>query len=432
MSSNPQSESLIIWFLLLDSDTGEPYKQAGDDKVSVSSFADVVDFQKAVKAENSNKLSSIDSSDLLVYKNKADFDKRNAEDGKGEPLESDSLVVGLGTSKIDALIVVVPSSIQAQLSSFTPCKHAFFNNICNTPETDGWLSFGESIPSTELNSLYIRESYREIATSIIESINKTIITGTPGVGKSLFLMYLLWKLVKDGERVLFIFSPYIVYYDGKGGVFVVETGPMPTPSNSDFWNKGLWCLFDAKNKKDTDLSKIPYDLCTCIVTTSPRREMVNDFKKSLNPNVFVMPLWTEAELEAIAPLFPNSHDWRNRFEILGGIPHNVLQNTTETPTLILEGACSDCTLDDCIRKIHAHSRITESSKAVHTLVHMSSVPPYTNSSVCYASPTAVHIIVQNKGLEINIRMRKLLGFCEGNPLIAALYGYIFEHYGKEL
>jgi hypothetical protein len=207
---------------------------------------------------------------------------------------------------------------------------------------------------------------------------------------------------------------------------------MPTPSNSDFWNKGLWCLFDAKNKKDTDLSKIPYDLCTCIVSTSPRREMLNDFKKSLNPEAFVMPLWTEAELEAIAPLFPNSHDWRNRFEILGGIPRKVLENTKETPTQILEGACSDCTLDDCIKKIGKYSRITESSKAVHALVHMSSVPPYTNSSVCYASPTAVQIIVRNKEVLAKLRMRDLLRSCEGNPLIASLCGYIFEPYAIEL
>jgi hypothetical protein len=33
----------------------------------------VADFRKAVKAENPTKLSSVDASDLLVYKNKAAF-----------------------------------------------------------------------------------------------------------------------------------------------------------------------------------------------------------------------------------------------------------------------------------------------------------------------------------------------------------------------
>ena len=104
MSSFP-----LVWFLILDS-TGEPYKGTTASKVSVSSSADVDDFRKAVKAENSNKLSTFDAADLLVYKNKAAFDKRNAQEGKQEPLEEDSFINGLGTSKKEALVVFVPLS----------------------------------------------------------------------------------------------------------------------------------------------------------------------------------------------------------------------------------------------------------------------------------------------------------------------------------
>ena len=42
---------------------------------------------------------------------------------------------------------------------------------------------------------------------------------------------------------------------------------------------------------------------TFVLSTSPRREMVNDFKKNLAPLVFYMPLWTETELEIISPCF---------------------------------------------------------------------------------------------------------------------------------
>ncbi len=47
-----------------------------------------------------------------MYKNKVSFDKRNAgaEQEREEPLEVDTVVGGLGTTKTDALIVVVPSS----------------------------------------------------------------------------------------------------------------------------------------------------------------------------------------------------------------------------------------------------------------------------------------------------------------------------------
>ena len=62
-----------------------------------------------------------------------------------------------------------------------------------------------------------------------------------------------------------------------------------------------------------------------------------------------MPLWTEEELDSIAPKFPNSKDWHGRFKILGGIPRFVLEYTGTPPKMILERACKQCTLDDCIK-----------------------------------------------------------------------------------
>ncbi|KAJ2991792.1 hypothetical protein HDV02_003481 [Globomyces sp. JEL0801] len=64
MSSNPQQlmsspPSHMVLFLLVDSDTGLPYKGTSADKVAVSSPADVIaQFRKAVKAE-SGKTSAV-------------------------------------------------------------------------------------------------------------------------------------------------------------------------------------------------------------------------------------------------------------------------------------------------------------------------------------------------------------------------------------
>ena len=112
MSSPP---SPLFWFLLLDSATGVPYKATSADKVAVTSPADVADFRDAVKAKHANKLSTVDAADLLVYKSKAAFDKRNAaaDDGKQEPLKSSCLLDGLGITEEDALIVVVQGQLIA-------------------------------------------------------------------------------------------------------------------------------------------------------------------------------------------------------------------------------------------------------------------------------------------------------------------------------
>ena len=104
----------------------------------------------------------------------------------------------------------------------------------------------------------------------------------------------------------------------KKGVF---SSRLPSDIDYAFWNHSLWCLFDAKSKQKADLDRFPVGLYIFIVSTSPQREMVNDFKKPPAPQNFYMPIWTEAELEAIAPLFPHSaNEWCDGFEILGGIP----------------------------------------------------------------------------------------------------------------
>jgi hypothetical protein len=137
--------------------------------------------------------------------------------------------------------------------------------------------------------------------------------------------------------------PFNIYYDGNSGVFEFESSRLPSDIDYSFWNETLWCLFDAKFKEEANLAGMCVGLSTIILSTSPQQDMVNDFKKSPVPQIFYMPIWTEAELEVIAPLFPFFHisadAWRERFEILGGIPRHVLEDTMVSPTAILESAC---------------------------------------------------------------------------------------------
>ena len=97
-----------IWFLLLDSVTGEPFKESRATKIPVNISADLDDLKEAiVKKFESTILTGIASSQLVVYKNKEAFDNRNA-DGGNVPLEEDLPVHELGSTKKTALAVSVP------------------------------------------------------------------------------------------------------------------------------------------------------------------------------------------------------------------------------------------------------------------------------------------------------------------------------------
>ena len=186
---------------------------------------------------------------------------------------------------------------QAKPLTFPLCQDPFFNSIYNATECDKSISFGQDIPSTNLKNLYIRESYRTIASSINPGINKAIIAGISGVGKSFFLIYLLWKLVKEGQRVLFFYHPFNIYYDGQGGVFMLDK--LPSYIHFSFWNDTLWCLFSGKCKNETHLDDLPFELCTFVMSTSPRLETLYDFRKSPVPQEFEIPTWSKAELKRL-------------------------------------------------------------------------------------------------------------------------------------
>lgn len=259
-----------------------------------------------------------------------------------------------------------------------------------------------------------------------------IIIGTPGIGKSLFLFYLLWKLLQNkGERVLFVYGDDKIYYDGQGGVFEIDQ--LPPVLNHDFWTKDLWCLFDAK-KKNT-INWLPFTKCSFILSTSPRKDLYNDFKKEEpEPLWNYMPIWTEEEMQNLATnCFPGRNDtWRQRFEILGGVPRFVFEKIRTDATELVLIACTQCDLNDVIRIIGPHSTISDKTKVVHTLIHMDSVAPFDECSVQYASQTVLEIIVRKKGDEARREMQSLLASCNGNPLASALCGYIFEPYAIDL
>ena len=403
-------------------------------RINVTDMEDLSEVQDVIKAKYGPAMADVGAAQLQLYTTNKDQLITVLDDITPEktPKYYQKLTQGGSCVVIGTSPPPSRQPTQVQRFSLEPCQIPFYNDISKTTEQNGWLSFSEPISSSTLQRLYIRESYKSIASSIKPGINKSIITGTPGIGKSFFMIYLLWKLVKEGKRVLLTYHPDIIYYDGKGGVFSFSKRSLPSSNEVSFWSADLWCLFDAKSKQEGHLDAFSYTRCTFVLSTSPRREMVNDFQKPPPPQIFYMPLWNEDELAKVATAFPGVDDWKERFRILGGIPRKVLEVTNQSAIALLEAACKQCDLDDCIKAVGLESTITDKSRVVHSLVHITSTSPFTQPSVSFASATALDIIVANKGTKAKQKMAELLESSAGNPLTASLCGYIFEPYTIEL
>ena len=133
MSSPP-----LVWFLLLDSATGESYKKTTADYVSLAPGYVVAQFRDAVMEkfdkQKSSVLTGFASSQLAVYKNKAAF-----VDGKEEPLDP-TKTLGLLGSNVDMLVVAVPSS---RSSSRITSESSFLGKEPNSRRKQRWIKLNE-------------------------------------------------------------------------------------------------------------------------------------------------------------------------------------------------------------------------------------------------------------------------------------------------
>lgn len=110
----------IFWFIIVDSG-GHPFKETSVSSISLIHSTVLDQFREAAHLKNASILTGINSSQLKIYKNKLAFDR------KEEPLGLDSELAGLGTSKKEALVVVVPL--------FAAPSKKWFGAIFPAPET---------------------------------------------------------------------------------------------------------------------------------------------------------------------------------------------------------------------------------------------------------------------------------------------------------
>ncbi|KAG2766716.1 hypothetical protein Pcac1_g21821 [Phytophthora cactorum] len=314
----------------------------------------VDDLKKEIKKEKPNDFKDVDADKLQLFlakKHGAWLDGAGAaavtldEDGPlrgfGDQMDPTLWVKNAkyfgenfqpGEGQIHVLVVVPEQGTSAPLVSdggvFDRCSDPFFSKFQTVYQVGDWLEFSSLLPLTRRQKLYIRSSYRVIADQALlnpdgNMVKYAVVTGTPGVGKSVFVYYVMWRLIKDRKRVLLFEGEGNFYFDGTT-MFTCKA--LPDKSNLQFWSPDLWCLVDSLDP--TSIPGLPYRRCSVLLASTPRRDCIGEFKKlAPTPDVFYMPLWTKEELATIAPMYPHAAAvWENRFECLGGVPRLVLQD----------------------------------------------------------------------------------------------------------
>jgi hypothetical protein len=320
-----------------------------------------------------------------------------------------------------------PLPTPAEREQLHPCTRTFYLELSQAQLDGDTLIFRHKIPNSSVSRLLIRESYQRIY-ELIETgkSNHVILTGTPGIGKSLFLYWMIYKRVKEQKRTVIDNSAIIYYCDEHGNWFQTSNKKLFL-TLPDFFTSDLVYLVDAGAPRGDYLEDIVEFGESCFVLSlAPGSTIASRFMNRTPSQLFVLPIWTEKELESIQTFFPKmTHLWKERYNVFGGVPRYVFEilDEVDSPEKIIKNACSACSLDECTSAVSIS--LSDRNLNVHRLIHMSSEAPYKSSKSVYASETALHIITAMKSEQAHVNMKFLLACVIERPLVVQFLDCMF-------
>jgi len=169
--------------------------------------------------------------------------------------------------------------------------------------------------------LFIRPCYRKLSERILNDFYKRshlVVTGTPGIGKSVFGLYLMYLLRCEGKTVVFERKSDWYRFNDEG----VIKGDVASFRQAGFLDdESSWYLSDPDAKPQELLS------LRTVVLVSPNYERTKEFMKlsGLAQQIF-MPVWKVDELlDCQCAVFPDvpSDVVKQRFAEVGGVARAV-------------------------------------------------------------------------------------------------------------
>jgi len=263
------------------------------------------------------------------------------------------------------------------------------------------------------DALFVRDSYLKIYTIITDNWRRErrenfLILGTPGVGKSSFIRYFVWKYLQTHPTTTFILNTgqgsfkRFEYRDGS--LFSLQAAI----SKIVFWmdlrrTEGVVFITDGFDPELDEDCNAP-----TLEVSSPGRDQYKRFEKRDSTITLCMPTWSFEELQqavragcSLAYQTGDSSEkltnalamLRRRYAVLGGTFRYVLTHLERTPELIMKDAVAKCS---SLTKLLSGEEVTSGSKESHKAIHWI-LPPDDDSFLLdrrelnWASPYAIQV-----------------------------------------
>ena len=283
------------------------------------------------------------------------------------------------------------------------------------------------------NRLYIRRCYSEIRDDILKYIQKRqvqrvnvpglscdiFLTGTPGIGKTAFLLFLIHHL---------------------RGKYPVMFGSKLRPKEFHYWDKdgthsvieevGAY-LNDGQIIFIMDSCNIASTAGPCLICSSPRDSIDGQFRKTAAR--FFMPVWSWDEIfnchaTIYSPLVTEKL-LKARFFVLGGVPRYLFDDLNTLAVKLIETAFSNTTWE-VLNKVAGSNGSSDNHEISHRLGHRINISglngEYSDYEPRFASNFVAVMAVQNYSRARRESIIQVLDETSNLGYTGALRGNVFE------
>ena len=235
---------------------------------------------------------------------------------------------------------------------------------------------------------YVRDCYREIADIMLKNKpHRMSLLGSSGIGKSNFMVYLIWHRFQDDEL-----KEFPVFLRRDNIVHLFQKGEEPKKVDVD-------TLYSAPQQAlyimDADIHEKQWVFCQSLWITSARRpetpaSNTEHFKQADNcGGQFFMPPWAleemlHAEVKALHNL--NAEVVKERFGIFGGTARLVLRLDETRAVNDKERLVEAVQSADALQCLKVSSDMQALSKTTHLLVEMHPKREFSAFDVQLSSP----------------------------------------------
>ncbi|EFJ43395.1 hypothetical protein VOLCADRAFT_106833 [Volvox carteri f. nagariensis] len=336
-----------------------------------------------------------------------------------------------------------PSVGRAESAAAGPNLQMFWKNLTaaelTTVDDQQVLSLppGVCFPAstTKLHQLLRRTCYDTAFTKMQDCINEPssdirrfLVLGTPGIGKSVFLLDLLHRLACMRRTVVLLsyltypsallFQPAAADGDG-GGVFEADN---PIEFEEEINDPNTWLLCDSIEFAKAD--------AITVMASSPHAGAYNRFAKTKHLELWMGP-WSLEEIRAACRLEPYQAQVdvemaERLYKAWGGIPRYVLENA-KNPSMQrkLDDALGS---SDLLAVLRSATQIQTAPEASHKLLHVQVDNACEKTEVVFGSDEIINRVTEKLQANGMVGLRQFLTWSAGEPTVASLRGLLFQAY----